>query len=266
MRILIRTSRLAIWARRLGSFALPLAVIPIPLHRAALVNSDTFILIETLAMGFAGTALLIGLSALVRLWITGDRGWNRAITGVFMGAVCLSPVFYGSYMATRYPLAVDVSTTAAATIELEEATPQVLDNMASREEILAAFPDARARNYALGVNETFRVIDGLVQQRGWQIIRRDPPDLETADGQINAIDTTLLGWRDEVAIAVTGSFAATQVQMRSASVAAHGGDLGQNGRRIEAFLGDLDAAILADAFKAPAAGAPPVPAFSNSVR
>ena len=39
MRILVRTSRWAIWARRLGNFALPLAVIPILMHRAEAINT-----------------------------------------------------------------------------------------------------------------------------------------------------------------------------------------------------------------------------------
>jgi hypothetical protein len=33
MRILIRTSKWAIWARRFGSLALPLAAIPVLMHR-----------------------------------------------------------------------------------------------------------------------------------------------------------------------------------------------------------------------------------------
>jgi len=266
MRILIRTSRLATWARRFGSFALPLAVIPVPLHRAAIINSDTFVLIETLAMGLAGLALLVGLAGLVRLWATGDRGWNRAIAGVILGGICLSPIAYGSYMATRYPLIDDVTTSPVTPIELQRVADEPLENTVSPTDILAAFPDITARQYPVGVNETYRLIHDLVRQRGWEIIRNDPPDLEMADGQINALAMTLLGWRDEIAIQVTGGQASARVDMRSASLAAHGTDLGRNGTRIEVFLRDLDAAVADDISNIPAADAPPVPAFSESVR
>ena len=43
MRILIRTSRWAIWARRLGSVAVPLLVIPVLLHHLGLVGGGLFL-------------------------------------------------------------------------------------------------------------------------------------------------------------------------------------------------------------------------------
>jgi len=43
MRILTRTSKWAIWARRLGGFSLPMLVVPVLLHRNQALGSDIFI-------------------------------------------------------------------------------------------------------------------------------------------------------------------------------------------------------------------------------
>ena len=53
MRILIRTSKWAVWARRFGALALPLAAIPVLLHRLHIITSDNFIDVEAVALGIA---------------------------------------------------------------------------------------------------------------------------------------------------------------------------------------------------------------------
>ena len=79
MRILIRTSKWAIWARRFGALALPLAGLPVLLHREQWITSDNFQIIEAVALSLAAIATLAGLIAIARLWVTGDQGWGRAL-------------------------------------------------------------------------------------------------------------------------------------------------------------------------------------------
>ena len=57
MRILIRTSKWAIWSRRFGSLALPLMVLPVFLHRERLISSTDFFVVEAVAMLVAALAL-----------------------------------------------------------------------------------------------------------------------------------------------------------------------------------------------------------------
>ena len=83
MRILIRTSKWAIWARRFGSLAVPLTVVPVLLHREQFMSSADFAIVESVAAGVAALALILALSAYVRLWITGDRGWGIAARLVY---------------------------------------------------------------------------------------------------------------------------------------------------------------------------------------
>src|SRR6218665_2474858 len=110
MRILIRTSKWAIWARRFGSVGVPLAAIPIFLHRERFISSADFHVIELIAMGVALLALLLALGAFARLWVTGDQGWARATTGLFFALICLAPLGFVASLALRYPAVPDVST------------------------------------------------------------------------------------------------------------------------------------------------------------
>src|SRR3569832_375109 len=76
MRILVRTSKWAVWARRFGALALPLAAIPVLLHRGHLITSDNFLAVEAVAMAVAVAAVAMAIVAFVRLWFTGDQGWG----------------------------------------------------------------------------------------------------------------------------------------------------------------------------------------------
>lgn len=258
MRILIRTSKWAIWARRLGSFALPLVIIPIFLHRERMITTDDFHIIELVAAGFAALALLLALGAFARLWITGDQGWSRATTGLFFALICLAPMAVVLWMAFRYPPVTDVSTNfadspALVSVVAKLATPE------QRTALEAAFPNARTRTYPIAAQQMFGLIEQLGRANGWEPRARRAPTHPLDEGDLNAIATTLLGWRDEVAVRVQGTAAGSTVDMRSA--AAHGWlDLGENGRRIEQFLLALDERItlmLRDAPQTPAAPAEP---------
>src|SRR5690606_28515339 len=107
VRIKIRTSKWAIWARRLGSLAVPLVVIPVLMHRERLMDSGAFQFVALFAAVIAALAVFAALVALVRLWHSGDQGWSRAISGLMLGTICLAPfAWYGS-LALRHPPVTD---------------------------------------------------------------------------------------------------------------------------------------------------------------
>ena len=110
MRILIRTSKWAIWARRLGSLALPVTIVPVFLHREQMISSGDFAVTEAVAAGIAALAVFLALGAFARLWVTGDRGWGRAASGLLFGIVCLLPFAWLGYEAFRYPMTNEVTT------------------------------------------------------------------------------------------------------------------------------------------------------------
>lgn len=245
MRILIRTSKWAIQARRLGSIAVPLVVLSVLLHRLRLITSDLFVVAVGAAGFVALLAVLVGLIALARLWQTGDQGWGRALAGLLFGLISLVPFgWYGSLML-RYPPVTDIATTDRGLMPLvfEPGTAMMPPpKMLSASELARVFPNVERRRYPLGLVPTFAVVQDLVDGWGWEVRLLREPGLDAAVGQLNAQVMTLAGWREEVVIRVTGTDTDAVVDMRSASLNAQH-DFGSNGRRIETFFGALDDAV-----------------------
>jgi hypothetical protein len=245
LRVVIRTSKLAIYARRFGRVALPLIIIPVLLHRFRLMTSDVFYITLWMAAGAAVLAILLGLIALCRLWITGDHGWRRAFSGIFLGGIALLPFLYFGSLAMRYLPATDVATGARDAMPLmfdpgtaSMPTPRLL----LPEDMRAQYPNAEARTYPLGVDETYALVSQLVDNEGWEVRRERVPADGSDIGLLNAQITTLFGWREEAVILVTGTLTSSRVEMRSASLYAFH-DFGSNGTRIENFLSSLDTAV-----------------------
>lgn len=239
MRILIRTSKWAIWSRRFGSLALPLAVIPVFMHREALISSADFSIVESVAVGVALLALVLAFGAFIRLWISGDRGWGKAFLGLFFSLVCLAPFALMVWMTTRYPDVADVSTDFEQPPGLVSEVRAIRPTPELQAEVEAAFPNARNRTFPIEAAQMFGVVQALVEDRGWDIVAAREPQSALAEGQLNAIAMTFLGWREEVAIRVAGDAQGSVVAMRSVSL--NGGhDLGENGRRVEEFMVALD--------------------------
>jgi hypothetical protein len=245
LRIPIRTSRWAIWARRFASLAVPLTVIPVLLHRFGLVTSDTFEVLALAALIVILVTLVSAIVALARLWQSGDEGWGRAIAALFIGLLFVVPFLWAGYMIERYPLSTDVATTGRETLPLvfDAVTERMPPGIVMEEATLADnFPNATSRVYPLTVPQAFALIEALIAGRGWEVVSRREPDGLGDDGQINARITQLLGWRDEVVLKTSPDVGGVRVDMRSVSLdAIH--DFGANGLRIEEFMTALDTEV-----------------------
>jgi len=242
MRILIRTSRWAVWARRFGALALPLAVLPVLLHRGHVITSDNFVAVEAVALILAALGLLMAIVAYVRLWFTGDQGWWKATMALLLSLACLAPAAYFGWEDLHNTEAADVTTDFANPPDLVSAAPPHVVSAAERAHLEAAFPNARSRNYPIAAPQMYDVVNGLVMARGWDVRFRRQPASEFDTGAINAIVTTPLGFQQEVAIRVAGGADGTTIAMRSASLSVFP-DFGENGQRIEDLMLDLDTQV-----------------------
>lgn len=242
MRILVRTSKWAVWARRFGALALPLAGIPILLHRAHLIASNDFVVIEAVAMGLAALAVAAALVAFVRLWFTGDKGWSRASVAFVFGMLCLLPAAFFAWQATILPASPDISTDYANPPQLLSFVESRFIGPEERARLSAAFPNARPRTYPIAAPQMFEVVADALGANGWEARARRAPIGPLAVGQLNAVVTALLGFRQEVAIRVAGTADGSTIDMRSTSLTGFP-DFGQNGQRVEAFLLDLDTRV-----------------------
>lgn len=242
MRILVRTSQWAIWARRIGSFAIPLAVIPVFMHRSGAIGSTPFEVTEAVAIGVALLAFALSIGAFARIWTTGDRGWGRAVTGLLLSLICLAPVGFGVVELVKYPMAGDVSTDPANPPPLTSDIVATPISAADLQRTATAFPNVKTRRYPLAATRAYDLVGKLIDERGWEVKLRRQPLNPYDSGQINALATTLLGWRDEVSIRIDGDPQGVSVAMRSASLSpVH--EPGVNGSRVEEFLTALDAKV-----------------------
>lgn len=239
MRILVRTSKWAIWSRRVGALALPLAAIPVLLHRARILTSDNFLVVEAVALALAALAVVMALIAFARLWFTGDQGWWRASVAFVFGVLCLAPAAWFGYLALTRPSAPDVASDFSNPPQLVSFVDAHFITPEERAALEARFPNARSRNYPIAAPDMFDAVAALVDDREWDVRSSRKPATPLDSGQINAIVTTLLGFRQEVAIRVSGAADGATVAMRSTSLTGVP-DFGENGQRIEAFLLDLD--------------------------
>ncbi|MHA6298514.1 DUF1499 domain-containing protein [Devosia sp. CAU 1758] len=241
MRILIRTSKWATLARRLGGLAVPLTVVPVIMHRERFLDSGIFLVVALFACGVATLAVLSAFVALARLWHTGDQGWGRALAGMFLGFLCLAPFIYYGSLALRYPIVTDIATAPRGALPLvfEPDTAAMPPPRAlTPEEQQRFFPNAITRSYPLDVLQLFAIVEHLVEVEGWDIRQRREP-VGNEPGRLNARIVTLVGWREEAVLRVSGIAGGAAVDMRSASIGAlH--DLGSNGQRISEFLVALD--------------------------
>lgn len=247
MRIRIRTSRTAIWARRLGSLALPLVLLPVLMHHLGILQSAPFLVVFLFAGSIAAMALMVSLLALVRLWYSGDQGWSQALSGLALGLVCLLPFAWYGYLALRYPPVTDIATVPRSELPLmfEPDTalmppPKLLD--AADQQRL--FPNATTRTYPLDATQLFAIVKRLVEGQGWSIRFAEEPTADGQPGRINARAVMPLGWQDEAVIRVARSGTGATVDMRSASIGAPL-DFGANGTRISDFLVALDNEVTA---------------------
>ena len=239
MRILIRTSKWAVWARRFGALALPVAAIPVLLHRGHLITSDNFLAVETAAMIIAVAAVAMALVAFARLWFTGDQGWGRASVAFVFGSICLLPAAYFGWQATSIPASPDVSTDFTESPPLVSFVESRFIGPEERARVEAAYPNARSRTYPIEAPQMFDVVGRLIDEHGWDVRATRAP-LDALDtGQYNAVVTTLLGFSQEVAVRVAGGADGATVDMRSTSLSSFP-DFGENGQRVEDFLLELD--------------------------
>lgn len=263
MRVLIRTSLPALWSRRFGSLALPVAILPVFMHRERLITSSEFVTIELVALGLAVLAVLLALIGFVRLWFTGDRGWGKAVAGLVFGLICLAPFGWYGYQAWRYPDLGDASTDFIQPLALVGAPVPAPVASTARETFASLYPNAKNRTYPIEATEMHAIVARLVEERGWQVLSALAPTDAAATGTINAIAMSLLGFRDEVALRIEGNASGATVDMRSVAFASVA-DFGENGHRIEDFLAGVDRQVTLMMRNAPAASAPGVDADTEA--
>ncbi|WP_424981844.1 DUF1499 domain-containing protein [Maritalea sp. S77] len=244
MRIFIKTSAWAVWAARLARLVIPTYIVAIAAHHIELIDSSIFTIMMALATLLGVTALGIGLIAFVRLWYTGDHGWGLASRANIIGVGAGGLLAVTALLGTQYPQTNMVTTNVNNPPDLgvvalqNDAKSQELQKMAN--EVAVSFPTAVTRAYPLGADEVLPLLERQIASAGWGGVRRQTA---TETETLYAGDVkTWLGFKDRVAIRASYDETQTEIDMFSVSYFGRS-DLGTNGRRVQSFLGRLDAAV-----------------------
>jgi len=252
-RIRIRNIRLAGYARAAGALSVPVLTVAGLANRFDLMAFHS--ILPTLITGFvlAIGALVMAVFALTKIWRYGGRGAGSAVAGIIYAMPALTIAGMAVFAIFAYPPVADVTTDAADPPQFRVLRPDRVPDRASDSASADAVGqgggapveiiDIAARLYPVGIGPVYAAITGIIDDRGWSVAQAVAPAGEGGGAWIEASATSLLfAFKDNVAIRLIGTADGTRVDMRSASRWGQH-DLGQNGRRIRAFMGDLDLAL-----------------------
>jgi hypothetical protein len=246
----IPTVRSARWSSRLTLFSVSLLLVTFILHR--FFTLPTPLALNLFAVGLAGTSLavLVGLTAMARIWFTGHAGAGSAALGVLVGAATLiGPAGYWLAHHDLPPIN-DVTTdpvTPPAFVSLASRPPSAnataYPGQAYAELQAKAYPDLGTLVLDRSVEEAFELAEEAVRRLKWSVVAEEPPmpGKNATPGMIEATEQTLLmGFTDDIVIRVAGNATRAEIDARSAS--RYGSfDLGQNAARLRRLLAEIRA-------------------------
>ncbi|WP_309083679.1 DUF1499 domain-containing protein [Chelativorans sp.] len=241
-----RHSSAAEWSRRVGAFTPALFLTSALSHRFGLIETLPFLWLLGLCLVLAVLGLCLALAGFVQFWRYGFGGLGSAALGAVLCLATLSPYAVSAYRFAVHPELSDLSTdrlrppqlVAAGGLRSPPMNP-VTDAGASPA-MPGDFPELSGRRYEQDRETVVAAVEGLLAERGWEVVSPAPEGEEAPGVTIEAVARSyLLGFPSDVAIRIEDRADATHVDMRSASrYGRH--DLGDNAMRIERFLRDLD--------------------------
>jgi uncharacterized protein (DUF1499 family) len=271
------TSRLAIWARRLAIFSLPVALLAIIIERAGLLEIVPVLVTFGASLALAAAAVLVALAAMVVIWIDGRDGAGYAFTALAIGLMLLAYPAYLGVKAYRLPAIYDVTTDpydpprfeAAARLRTREANAVAYSGLATYQRQKFAYPDIEPLAANVTAQAAYDAALAVVTKRNWRIVDARSPLAGRREGHIEAVARTpVMGFRDDVVIRVRPAGGGARIDIRSASrYGMH--DFGANASRVTSLIEDIDDAVTPEkpeqpvkkpqkAAKAPAKDAQPV--------
>jgi uncharacterized protein (DUF1499 family) len=247
----IPTVRPARWASRIAVFAVGLLLVTLVLHRFSAMPTPLALNLFVVGLGGAGLALLVGLVAAARIWITGDAGAGSAALGILLALAALGgPLTHVTIHYDR-PWINDATTDATnppAFVALAQrpagANPVAYPGRAFAELQAKAYPDLRPLVLDRSVEEAFELAEEAVRRLRWRVVAEEPPMPPSAGkpaeaGIIEATEQTLfVGFTDDIVIRIEGGAKRSRIDARSAS--RYGGnDFGENAMRLRRLMAEI---------------------------
>jgi uncharacterized protein (DUF1499 family) len=238
----------SLWTSRLSLFCVGLVLVALPLHQLLLLQTPTLLTILKGAFAGAAVAIGLGLLATVGIWRTGEPGTARVVFGIAVSLALLAWPAFTALTAMDLPEITDVTTDTQAPPPFTNLGKQRVDganpaayNAARFASVQAAtYPDLKPLAIGRSTEEAFEVVVEALKKLKIKIEHEQLPNARTGQpGFIEAIDrTTIIGFRDDVAIRVSGDARQARIDLRSAS--RYGGhDLGRNAKRLRDMMREI---------------------------
>lgn len=241
------------WASRIAVFSAGLLIVTLTLHRFSAMPTPLALNLFAVGLAGAGLALLVGLVATARIWISGDAGAGSAGVGIVLPLVALGGPL--AYLIIHYdrPWINDATTDSAnppAFVALAQrppgANPVAYPGQAFAELQARAYPDLRTLVLDRSVEEAFELVEEAVKRLRWRVVAEEPPMPPSAGrsaepGIIEATEQTILvGFTDDIVIRIEGGAKRARIDARSAS--RYGGvDFGENAARLRRLMAEVRA-------------------------
>ncbi|TDH38719.1 DUF1499 domain-containing protein [Pseudohoeflea suaedae] len=179
----------AVWSRRLGLFALALALTTFVLQRFEMIALANAIAVILLAAAIAILAVAFAAIGFTMLWLIGARGGHASFWGMMMALVVLTPVGVGAARYITLPPIHDVTTDSITPPEWLEEPPieaswlprsKTVD-AEERAEQFAAYPQLTGRRYGGAIDRVLEAISALTQERKWKLVETEGADFLVPD-------------------------------------------------------------------------------------
>jgi len=251
-------SRLAIWARRIAGFSLPVVLLAIVIERAGLLEIVPVLATFAAALVMAVIAILLALAALVGIWREGIEGLGAALTAIAIAVALLAYPTYLGIRAYRLPPISDITTDPIdppryeriGGLRTRQANPVAYAGLYAAELQRAAYPHIVPLNTSASAQTTYEAAMAVIAKRRWRVINERPPQAGR-DGYIEAVaQTPIMGFRDDVAVRIRATGDGARVDVRSSSRYGRY-DFGTNAARVRALLDDIDDAAEVERPEAP---------------
>jgi uncharacterized protein (DUF1499 family) len=260
-----RTSRLAIWARRIALFSLAATFVAVIIVRSGALDIVPALSTLAGALVLAVVAMLLACAAAVVIWTEGLGGLREVLTAFAIGLVLLAYPLYLGVKAYRLPAIYDITTDpidpprfeAIARLRPRDANPVTYAGLHIADLQRKAYADIEPDDTTAAPQEAYDALMKVIARRKWHVVDARPPQATAPrDGHIEAIARTpILGFRDDVAVRVRPTVDGARIDVRSASrYGRH--DFGGNASRVRALIEEVDSVLAAPA---PKKEPPPVP-------
>jgi uncharacterized protein (DUF1499 family) len=241
-------SRLAIWARRLAIFSLPVAALAIIFERTGMFEIQPVLVTFGASLGLSAFGILLALGALIAIWFTGRSGAGHAFVALGIGAALLA---YPAYLGLKYlrlPSIYDVTTDpydpprfeAVTRLRTREHNSVSYGGLPVYQQQRTAYPDIEPLSSNATPQQAYDAALAIVTKRKWRIVDARAPQAGRREGRIEAIALSpIMGFRDDVVIRVRAAGGGARVDVRSASrYGWH--DFGANASRVSTLIDDID--------------------------